>query len=700
MPVHTAILFLILSIPASLINPSLGLTRLLTGERVGSRVGKRLTFLMILMALIFGSLIIHSKRFGAVASLNLGFAVLAVGFLLISLVLIWSTASWLNKIDIERSKAEKAVQLMNLQLEKRVEERTAEVLKSEQKYHSLIEQASDAIYILDFDGKFTDVNDSMCKMTGYSREELLQLKAKDIIDPEELKTDPLRERIDDPSKSEIRERHFVRQNGEVFIVEVNVKMFTDDRIMVIARDISYRKRIETELRDTELKFRTLAEKSMVGVYMIGQEGKFTYVNPRFAEIFGYRPEELINSLAVEALIDKSHQDIASEHVRKRITGEVESVHYEAMGKKKDGSNNWVEFYGNRAIIGNQPTIVGSAIDITERKKAEEELRSSEKKYKLLFETSPLPLWMVNKENLSIIAVNDAAAALYGYTNDELLHSTIRRLRLPEDQDKLEAFEMELNESTDLGVIKQRKKDGTIISVQIISHDIIFEGRKVRLTLTNDVTEKLKAEESLKKSEANLQTILNTTNTAYALFDTEMRLLEFNASADQFVKEQYGFALTEDVSLAEHFPKHRLAQLENFNKEILKGNNINYEIDYPQPDGSTRWYYVRMFPIINDQKEILGMLMALYDITEPKNAEQNLKNAYQSIQNHVESIREMAWKQSHLIRSPLANLRGLFSLLKDDPTETRVFNHIQAELERMDAILIEMAREASIYDISE
>ena len=106
-----------------------------------------------------------------------------------------------------------------------------------------------------------------------------------------------------------------------------------------------------------------------------------------------------------------------------------------------------------------------------------------------------------------------------------------------------------------------------------------------------------------------------------------------------------------------------------------------------------WYDVRLFPIINERKEILGMMMALYDITERKNAEQDLKNAYERIHSHINSIKDMAWKQSHLIRGPLANLKGLVAMLKDDPSDARLFNHIKNELERMDDIIIEMAEEA-------
>ena len=95
-----------------------------------------------------------------------------------------------------------------------------------------------------------------------------------------------------------------------------------------------------------------------------------------------------------------------------------------------------------------------------------------------------------------------------------------------------------------------------------------------------------------------------------------------------------------------------------------------------------------------------MMMALYDITERKNAEHDLKNAYNSIQSHISSIKDMAWKQSHLIRSPLANLKGLVAMLKDDPSDADVLNFVQSELDRMDAMIIEMAEDVSSHNISE
>ena len=816
MPPQTAALFFILSIAASLLNESAGLPKFFSDRLVGNQMAKRLFTLMALMVILVGVIRIQTNHYRVFASLDIGVSLLAVGFLLVSFMLIWNTASWLNKIDKQRLKTEGDIIQLNAELEKRVEERTIEFRNSEEKYHSLIEQASDAIYILDTNANFTDVNASMCRMTGYSPEELLQMNLASIIDPDELQTDPVPKSL----STVFRERRFKNKNGLVFDVEINAKFFSDDRVMVIARDITDRKIMETELKEAELKFRTIAEKSMVGVYIV-QDGRFVYVNPRFAEVFGYEPAELIGFSAVDHIINESHRRIVAENIRRRMEGEVESINYEVLGRKKDGTPAWVEFYGSRAIIGQKATIIGSMIDIDKRKNAEdlilkektlsdkiinslpgvfylyndkyeflrwnknfelftgytadeiseihasdiiaeedhdkietamekainfgyamtearaltksgnkipflftgtpiiyenqrcllgtgidissriaaeEELRASELKYKMLFENNPLPLWMVAKDDFSIIAANEAAAKLYGYTRDEMLKMSSHDFRHKDDyEQQMEGYRQTADSSTELNIVRHLKKDGTIMFIKLVVTDIIFGGRPVRLSLTNDVTEKLLAEESLQKSEANLQTILNTTDTAYALCDTELKIQAFNQKAVQFVKSQFGRVPVKGDRLADNFPQGNSPRFINFTVEVLKGNNINYEIDYPQADGSVLWYYVRLFPITNDHKEILGMLMALYDITQRKNAEQDLKNAYERIQSHINSIQDMAWKQSHLIRGPLANLKGLIEILQENPADSQVFEHMRNELDRMDSIIIEMAAEASDYE---
>ena len=697
MAIHTAILLLLLSIAAALLNPGLGVAKLFSGPGVGNRMARRHFTTLMLVLIFFGSLRIQSERFHILAP-EIGIALLAVSLLATSLIMIWITANWLNKVDDQRSKAEEVIKEINTNLEAKVEERSArlkeiytELQKSEEKYHSLFEHASDAIYVLNNMGDFDNVNDSVCNMTGYTREELLKMNITSLVNAELLKSNPLIYTEIEPGRSTIAERKMVRKDGSIIDVEINVKKFVDERILVIARDITQRKLMEAELRTAEVKFRTLTEKSMVGIYIV-QNSEFVYVNPRFAEIFGYEADELIGTNPVKTIIHADYQDTVVEMVRLRKEEIVESVHYEAIGKRKDGSSNWVEFYGSRTFFEDEPTFIGSMIDITDRKKAEDELKISEQKYKLLFESNPMPLWIVAKDDMTVIAANDAAAKLYGYTQEELLHMDIKKLRPMANWEKLvEVYQTDVKDATDFGVLEHLKKDGTKILVNIIAQDIIFEGRSVRLSLTNDVTEKLQAEELLKKSEANLQTILNNTDTAYALLNADLDILEYNNKALIFAKNEFNFEPDSKGKIFDFMPENRRLQFFEYISEVFKGNTISYEINYPQTNANDLWYYIRMFPIADKDNKILGLVLAINDITERKEAEQDLQIAYQHIQLHIDKIREMSWKQSHVIRSPLANLKGLFPMLEANPDDKIVLEYIETELERMDSVLWEMAK---------
>jgi len=501
--------------------------------------------------------------------------IIGLGWIILGVVLLIA--------QFQLRKCNTAMETLNMQLEKTLQQSSSErhsLLKKLRNcngnYQSIIAESFDAIYVLDFDGNFIETNSSMCEMTGYTRQELLKLNIRDIIDPEQLKTNPVIPFRNNYEQAVIKERRLVRKNGKVFDVEVKIKKFAENRVFVIAEDITRLKQLEIELYDAKLKFRTLGENSTVGVY-IAQKEKIIYANARFAEIFGYKPYELVNNPTsfVDIIIDEDCRAIVRKNMFARYSGEIDFINYEVTGKKKDGTPNHVEFSGGRAVMDGEPTIIGTMIDITKR-------------------------W--------------------------------------------------------------------------------------------------KNEEVLKQYEANLQTIMETTDVAYALLDKNLKVTAFNQMAAQFVKDNYNHTLIPGDQLRDYFPAERLPQFIDSVDEVLKGNNINYEIDYPQPDGSILWYYVRMFPITNSAKEIFGLMLALSNITERKIAEDSLHAAYKKIQNQINSIKEMAWKQSHLIRSPLANLKGLISLLKDEPSDKEILKNTLAELERLDNIIIDLADDASNHDL--
>ena len=242
---------------------------------------------------------------------------------------------------------------------------------------AFLHNASDGVHILDADGKVLEVSDSFCQMLGYTREELLGADVS-LWDAQwsaqELKQ-KIAEQLAHEGRSLLQTRH-LRRDGSFLDVEVTGQALELDGDRVLfnsARDITERIRYEQQLVEAEAQFRGLVEQSIAGTYII-QDGKFAYANPRFAEIFGYgSPEELIGRDALSVVAANDCGRVA-ENLRRRIDGEVASVNYDFTGLRKDGSTIDVGVDGARATHRSRPAVIGMIQDISEKKRAEEQIQ--------------------------------------------------------------------------------------------------------------------------------------------------------------------------------------------------------------------------------------------------------------------------------------------------------------------------------------
>ena len=147
-------------------------------------------------------------------------------------------------------------------------------------------------------------------------------------------------------------------------------------------------------------------------------------------------------------------------------------------------------------------------EVAERKLAEEALRDSEGRYRLLFESNPFPMWVYDTEALTFLAVNDAAIHHYGYSSEEFLAMTIKDIRPAEDVPALLDNIAKLSGGPrESGVWRHQTKDGSTINVEITSYPLSFTGRPAALVLANDITERKRAEDALHRSEAQLRQAL-------------------------------------------------------------------------------------------------------------------------------------------------------------------------------------------------
>jgi len=145
----------------------------------------------------------------------------------------------------------------------------------------------------------------------------------------------------------------------------------EQRVRKLEENESARNKAEKELQESEEKFRSIAEISLAGVYIF-QDGIFTYVNKKFAEIFGYTVEECTNKLHVRQTVYPEDLDLVQEQVNNRISGKVKSVNYTFRGIRKNGEIFHAEVFGSSIQLAGKPSATGSILDISPRKRVEEQ----------------------------------------------------------------------------------------------------------------------------------------------------------------------------------------------------------------------------------------------------------------------------------------------------------------------------------------
>ncbi|MFA5815205.1 MAG: PAS domain S-box protein [Bacteroidales bacterium] len=246
--------------------------------------------------------------------------------------------------------------------------------ESENRYQSLVEQASDGIFISDQDGNYTDVNTRGCEMFGYTREEILKLSMKDLLTQEEVEKQPLRIEELKQGKIILSERRMIRQDGSTLPVEISGKMLTSGHLQDIVRDITLRKEAEENMRNLAHAIDCINE----CVSMTDADDTIIFVNKAFCNTYGYSPDELLGRNIIMVRSPAEPRNKTSEILDDTLGGGWSG---EVMNRRKDGTDFPVHL--STAIVtdsNDQPVaLIGIAVDITERKKNEEELIAAKEK---------------------------------------------------------------------------------------------------------------------------------------------------------------------------------------------------------------------------------------------------------------------------------------------------------------------------------
>ena len=286
-----------------------------------------------------------------------------------------------------------------------------------QRFGHLMRHANDIVLLTDEQWRILDANERALQTYGYTLDEFKAMRVPELRAPSERAAfQEIEARL--AESGEIRgETLHQRKDGRTFPVEFSVSRVNIDggnQHLAIIRDVSERRRAELSLRASEERFRMLAESSLAGIYLI-QDQRFRYVNPAFAAIFGYRPEEIIGRLGPMDLTHPEDWPRVVEQIRRRMQGEVNSVRYEFRAVRKDGSVIHIEVLGSRIEYQGRPAILGTLMDTTERRRAEEQMR----RQAALLDAANEAIYVRALDD-TVTYWNAGAERLFGWKRDEIL----------------------------------------------------------------------------------------------------------------------------------------------------------------------------------------------------------------------------------------------------------------------------------------
>jgi PAS domain S-box-containing protein len=521
--------------------------------------------------------------------------------------------------------------------------------QSESNYRTLMEQASDGIFIADADGNYTDVNSQGCRMLGYSREEILQLNLKDLLLAEDIAITPIRMVELRAGDAILSDRRMRRKDGSIIEVEISGKRLIDGRLQGIVRDITARKKIAEELKLSEWRYRMVTEMTTDYIFIVevDQAGllRLHWASESMSRITGRTVSDATSPDVWKQII---HPDDLPgfEVFVKNLLDIGESGILECRSFIGTGTERWIQITAQprNGEHGAVRSIVGAISDITERKRAEEELRTSEKRFRHLFQYSAAGMVLVDAQ-MKFIRANDAFQEMLGFTEAELLGKTFNDVTFPDDRTigaelareliagKREAFHLEK---------RYLRKNDTVVW-GLVSSTLIRDSHGLPLhfvTQIQDITERKLAEAALRDSESRYRWLAeNTSDVIWVLDLAKMRFRYVSPgvyrlrgyTAEEVMAQDAKLALTPEsqIDIQSKIP----VRTENYFKGV-HGFYVD-QIAQPCKDGTVVWTETvtqYMEDELSGQVIVLGVSR---DITERKRLESQREEARERLRRYAD-----------------------------------------------------------------
>ena len=350
------------------------------------------------------------------------------------------------------------------------------------------------------EGRFLRANEALCRMLGYSEEELLQRAVQDITHEDDLESNlEFREHLlSGQAQSRVYEKRYLRKDGSPLWVQIVGNVVRDGSgapqcFVALVYDVTELKLAQDALRTSERRFRRMVELSS-DWYWVQDE------NLRFVDLPGLQkrnvdPTKYLGKTRWELPgLEPLPQKVWQRH--REMLERRESFSDFVYLSRDSGDLRYLSVSGEPVFDerGRFKGYHGIGKDVTDKARTLKAVEDSEARYRMLFNIHPQPMWVVEQQTLRFLAVNQAAIDHYGYAREEFLSMTAEQLRSPEDLGQLLRDFQDQSRSYMQRAARHRKKNGEQIRVEIVSFNLEFDGSPARMAVITDVTERMRSEE--------------------------------------------------------------------------------------------------------------------------------------------------------------------------------------------------------------
>jgi PAS domain S-box-containing protein len=415
-------------------------------------------------------------------------------------------------------------------------------------------------------------------------------------------------------------------NGKVAWINTVINAIEEQgrvvKVVGALQDITERKNAEVAIRESEDKF-SKAFHASPDVLMLTSfpEGTIIDANQTVFEMFGYHRNEMLGKTTVETKIwtDNATRDRYIDQLKKQG-----SVHnFETAFNTRQGvlkfalvSAEFIELQGKRILL----SIIRN---ITKHKEAEKKIQESETKYRQLFERNPMPVFLYQTSDLRIVDINEATIKHYGYSREEFKQMTIRDMRPASELEKLNNYFSSPRPKgfINAGLWKHKKKDGTIIDVEVVSNDFEVNNMPCRIVLCKDVTEKQKAEDALAESERKYRNMVELNQAGIYQSSVNGEILSCNSAFTNMLGYEIHDLVQNKKADIFYFKN---TERDKFIQHLQKNNGLNnYEAELKHRDGHAVNILENCF-LRKDAKGNDIIEGTMIDITRRKRAEKEIK----------------------------------------------------------------------------